>query len=165
MDFNSLISWIRQILYPVLSTPNSTVFIFSLALCLVLIVVTINRLTVDIKKLQAFDFEIKTHTHNLNEAKAKNDKTALRKLKRNELRLKQLRSYVSKQRLKASLITMVPVMVIYFLISNVYLGEQVALFPFDFPLFGNSAPFPIWYLLCYLAMFLPLSKFFGVSPS
>ena len=163
--FNSLITWLREILFPVLDVPSSAIFIFGVAFCLVLLVVTINRLAVDIKKIQAFELEIRKHTNDLNKAKANNDKTALRRLKREELRLKQLRSYVLKQRLNSSFITVIPLMMIYIIINTVYIGKQVATLPFDFPFVGRSAPFPIWYLLCYFTIYLPLSKLFGVSPS
>lgn len=163
--FNSLIIWLTGVLSPVLKTPSSTVFIFFLVLGLTLIVVTVNRLAVDIKKLQGFELEIRKHASSLNKAKRMNDKAALRRLKREELRLKQLRSYVSKQRLKASFITLIPLIMIYLITSTVYLNVPVAVLPVDFPLIGREVPFPIWYMLCYFAFYFPLSKLFGVSPT
>lgn len=163
--FNSLIISLRDALSPVLTVPNSALFIFGIAFGLALLVVTVSRLAVDAKKIQAFELEIKKHTHDLKEAKEKADKAALRRLKREELRLKPLRSYVSKHRLNASFITVFPLMIIYIIINAVYLGEQVVAFPFDFPIVGPYAPFSVWYLLCYFTTYLPLSKLFNVSPT
>lgn len=163
--FDSFILWLKNILSPVLILPNSSLFIFVLTFCLVLFVMIVNRMVTDIKKLKTYDLEIKKHTRDLKEAKEINNKTALRKLKREEVRLKQLRAYVSKQRLKATFVTIIPIMAIYVIISFIYYGQPAAIFPFDLPLFGRTIPFSIWYLLCYLTMYLPLSKLFGVSPS
>jgi len=164
-SLNSLVLWLRNILSSVLTVPHSALFIFGVAFGLVMLVVLISRLAVDMKKIQAFELEIKKHAQALKVAKANDDKAALRRLKREELRLKPLRSYVSKHRLTASLITIAPLMIIYILINAVYVDETVAIFPFDFPLVGRFAPFSLWYLLCYLALFLPLSKLFNVLPT
>ena len=162
-SFNLFITRLRGILSPVLSVPNSALFIFGVAFALVLLVVAISRLVVDTEKINRFELEMRKHTNDLNQAKAKDDKAALRRLKREELRLKQLRSYVTKQRLNSSLITIVPLTLIYIIINTVYFGEEVAAFPIDMPFVGRFAPFPIWYLLCYFTAYLPLSKLFGVS--
>ena len=162
--FDSFILWLRNILSPVLSLPNSSLFIFILTFCLVLFVMIVNRLVTDIKKLQSYDLEIKKHTSDLKEAKEMNNKTALRRLKREDVRLKQLRAYVSKQRLKVTFITIMPIMAIYVVTSFIYYGQPAAIFPFDLPSIGRVIPFSIWYLLCYLTMYLPLSRLFGISP-
>ena len=123
------------------------------------------RLVTDVKKLQDYEFEIRKYTRDLNEAKRKNDKVALRRLKREEIRIKHFRNYASRQRLKATTITVLPLMIIYFILNIIYLGQQVATFPIEIPIIGRDVPFYIWYLLCYLTMYLSLSRAFGVSPN
>ncbi|MDQ1280216.1 MAG: hypothetical protein QG670_1479 [Thermoproteota archaeon] len=157
--------WLHQASSYFLSIPHSSLFIFSIALVVVLVVMLIYRFATDVKRLQESEFEIRKYTLELNEANRKNDKVALRRLKREEIRLKHFRTYASKQRLKATLITILPLMSIYFLLSITFFGQQVAIFPFEIPLIGGYVPFYIWYLLCYMTMYLPLSRAFGVSPN
>lgn len=163
--FESTILWLREVLSSVLTIPNSSLFIFAVTFGLVLVVMIIYRSVTDIKKLQDCELEIRKYTRNLNEAKGRNDKAVLRRLKREEIRLKHFRAYASKQRLKATLITVLPLTFIYFILSIIYLGQQVATFPIEIPIIGRDVPFYIWYLLCYLTMYLSLSRAFGVSPN
>jgi len=162
--FDSFILWLREGLSPVLDVPGSALFIFGVTFSLILVVMIIYRLVTDVRRLQNYELEIRRYTRDLNEAKKRNDKAVLRRLKREEVRFKQFRSYISRQRLKATLVTILPLTVIYFVLSIVYFGKQVATFPFELPLIGKYVPFYIWYLLCYLTMYFPMSRVFGVSP-
>jgi uncharacterized membrane protein (DUF106 family) len=123
----------------------------------------VNRLLTDVKTIHGYELKTKKHTYDLNEAEKKKDKVAIRRLKRNEIRLKQYRSYIAKQRFKVTIVTIAPIMATYFIMSAIYLGQTVATFPINFPFIGRSAPFPIWYLLCYFTIYMPLSKIFGIS--
>jgi uncharacterized membrane protein (DUF106 family) len=161
--FNQLILWLREKLSLFNTTPHSALFIFSVAFSLVLLVMIINRLVTDVKKIHGYELKTKKHTSDLEEAEKKKDKVALRRLKRNEIKLKQYRSYIAKQRFKVTIITIAPIMATYVIMSAIYLGQTVATFPLHFPIIGQNVAFPIWYLLCYFTIYMPLSKIFGIS--
>lgn len=160
--FDSFIVWLKEALSPVLDTPSSALFIFATTFGLVLVVMIIYRLVTDVGRLQTCELEVRMYTRDLNEAKKRNDRAMLRRLKREEVRFKQFRSYASKQRLKAPFISIIPFMIVSLILSNVYTRQKVAISPFELPIVGKYLPFSIWYSLCYFAMYFPLSRVFGM---
>jgi len=122
------------------------------------------RLMVDVDRLEAQEFEVRNYNRIVKEAERRGDKELLRKLKRRELRIKQLTSWASKQRFKVIAVTILPFMAVSLLLSSRYLGIEVALFPFDAP-FLREFSFSAWYLISYFAAYLPLSRLFRTSQS
>lgn len=121
------------------------------------------RLMVDVDRLEAQELEVRSYNRSLKEIERRGDKALLRKLKRRETRIKQISASASKQRLKVVMVTVLPFMAISFLLSSLYLGKEVALFPFEFAIFKEFS-FSAWYLLSYFTAYLPLSRIFRTSP-
>jgi len=145
--------------------PYSMLFIFCVNVCAVLFGSSIFRLIVDVESLEAQELEVRSYNRSLREAKRKNDREALRRLKRREARIKSMSTSVSRKRLKAVMITVLPFMTLSFLLGILYRGGETALFPFEFVLLNRDTSFSIWYLLTYFTAYLPLSRIFKSSPS
>jgi len=145
--------------------PYSTLIIFAVNTCIVLLGSLVFRLLINADRLEIQESQVRSHDKNLKEAKRRSDEAALRRLKREEPRIKRIAASVSKQRLKASLIVVIPFTAISLLLSRLYLGKEVVLFPFEFALFTNNYSYSIWYFLTYFTAYLPLSKIFKSSPS
>ena len=145
--------------------PYSMLFILLVNTCIVLVGSLVFRRMVNIHRLETQEFEVHSHDRNLREAKRKNDQAVLRKLKREEIRIKRISSTVSKQRLKAGTVTILPFAVTSIVFNILYTGRNIVLFPFDFFLFNNKYSFSLWYFLTYLVAYLPLSRIFRTSPS
>ena len=144
--------------------PNSTLFVIALSIALGLIMMVANLLLTDVKRLREHEREIRKYTSTLNDAKKRNDKTALRRLKREETRIHSMQSYVSKQRLKVTMVFMIPFMLIFSVLNSVFAeAGTVALIPFDFPFIGRNIPFVWWYMLCSFAVNFPLYRLFGLT--
>lgn len=148
-----------------LPIPYSTLFIFLVNTCVVLIGSLIFRLLIDVDRLEAQEFEVHSYDRSLKEAKRRNDKAALRKMKREEVRIKRISALASKQRLKVVMITVLPFTAVPIFLGSLYAEKKVTLFPFEFLFFNEDSSFPAWYFLTYLAAYLPLSKVFRSSPS
>lgn len=144
--------------------PYSMLFIFFVNICIVLAGSVIFRLTINIKQLEIQESRVHSYDRSLSEAKRKNDKTVLRKLKREEIRMKRISASASKQRLKASMITILPFTAASIIMIMFYVGKEIVLFPFKFVLFSTSSSFSVWYFLTYLTAYLPLSRVFRTSP-
>lgn len=160
-----IIEWATNLLSPYITMPNSTLFILVLSLALGLIMMAANRLLTDVKRLQEYEREVRKYMSSLNDARKRNDKAALKKLKREETKINTMQSYVSKQRLKVTMIFMIPFMLIFTVLNSIFAEVgTVALTPFDFPFIGRNIPFLWWYMICSFAVNFPLYRLFGLTP-
>ena len=143
--------------------PYSALFIFTTNICVAIIGSLVFRRMVNADRLEAQELEVRRYDRSLKEAQRKNDKSIIRKLKREELRIKRISASVSKQRLKAALVLVLPFSGISFLLSLLYVDKEIVLFPFEFFLFNKEFSFTIWYFLTYLTAYFPISKIFKTS--
>lgn len=151
--------------------PYSMLFIFFVNILIVFAGSLIFRLMVNIDRLEAQESEVHSYDRSLSEAKRKNDKAILRRLKREEIRMKRISASASKQRMKASMVTILPFAAASIILSIVFVpritneARDIVSFPFEFVLFNKSYSFSVWYFLTYLTAYLPLSRIFRTSPS
>jgi len=142
----------------------SMLVVLVIASLLVIISMTTNHLVNDVKRLGEHEIEVRSYTRDLNEARKKDDKNLRRQLKRRESEIRGLQSFITRQRMKVTLVTMLPFMIIYLILSSAFSGiTAVAILPFELPLVGRELSFYLWYLFCYFTAYLPLSRVFGVS--
>jgi uncharacterized membrane protein (DUF106 family) len=159
--------------------PLSTIVILIIATVLGTCTSAVNRRFIDVEQLKLFNRESREYFQELREATRTNDKNLKAKLKRREIRMNQLRAVVFKQQFKAMGVTIVPIFLIYALLAGfpplgvkgIFTGVAAYL-PFGFSLLGNvtgngitQMPFVWWYFLCSLAVNLPITRIFGISPS
>jgi uncharacterized membrane protein (DUF106 family) len=124
----------------------------------------VNHLVTDVDLLAKHEIEIKRYTQQLQSATRKNDRSSLRTLRRREQEIRELQAFVSRQRMKVSLITMGPFMLIFILLNLAFSSVGViTTLPFDFPFIGKNLHFNTWYIFCYFTAYLPLSRVFHVS--
>jgi uncharacterized membrane protein (DUF106 family) len=117
---------------------------------------------INMDRLQYVTRAVRKYNEELKRAQTRGDKTALRRLEREERKLRQMSSYTQKQRMKAMLITVIPFSAISILLG-LYLSERpVAVLPFETP-YGRYINFYIWYLLCYFSAYLPFTRIFGLG--
>ena len=147
-----------------LSRPTSALFIFLVALGISLVSMTVYRYMVDLRRLSTVSQEVRKYNEALKKAQDSGDQVTLRRLRREERRLKQLSGYSQKQRLKVTMVTIIPFSLVSLLLGLLYSGVWVAELPFETP-FGSQLSFYVWYTLCYFAVYFPLTRVFGVSMS
>jgi uncharacterized membrane protein (DUF106 family) len=147
-----------------LSQPTSALFVLLVALAISLVSMMVYRYMVDLRRLHTVNQEVRKYNEALKKAQNSGDQTVLRRLRREERRLKQLSGYSQKQRLRVTMITIIPFSLVSLLLGLVYSGRSVANLPFETP-FGSQLNFYVWYTICYFAVYFPLTRVFGITMS
>ena len=147
-----------------LAAPASTISILIIAVTISLISMIVYRLLTDVKKLQSINDEISKYNEKMRDAQKKGSRAELRRLRREETRVKILASFSTKQRMKVTLVTIIPFSLVSILLGSFYGARSVARLPFDTP-YGSDLSFYIWYTFCYMSAYLPLTRLFGLSLS
>ena len=146
----------------IVNPPYSTLLILIVASSIALISMVVYRFMVDLKKLQSINEETRRYNDIARQAQRSGDKAKIRRARREEVRVKMLTSYATKQRLRVTLVTVAPFALVSLLLGSIFGSSTVAISPIDTP-FGKDIPFYVWYTICYFASYLPLSKVFGLT--
>jgi len=157
--------------------PGSTLLILGVSILFSFSISLINRFFAgkrDINQLRAWQKEIAEWEAESKKAKRTGDKRLLRKVKKQEKRISQLRSKMASQslgQLKLMPITMLLFFLIWLGLTGNLLGWQVINPPPPFaysvvawlPWFGSPLPFDLfqWYMLCSLATSALINRLFG----
>lgn len=144
------------------SPPYSTLLILIIASSIALSSMVVYRLMVDSKRLQSIDEETRKYNDIVRQAQRSGDKAKIRRARREEVRVKILSSYATKQRLRVTLVTVAPFALVSLLLGSVFGSDFVAKSPINTP-FGRDIPFYVWYSICYFSSYLPLSRVFGLT--
>jgi len=145
-----------------LTIPYSTFFIMFLAFISSLITTLLNRRFIDRRLLAEWQSEIAKWNAERELAKKTGDKKLMARVKKQELRIMQMRAKISGQQTKTMLITFIPFMLIWWFLLSFYGNIPVAFMP----IWGSdilSLPFFIWYIICQFFFNFLLSKIFGVE--
>lgn len=143
-----------------LSIPYSTFFIMFLSLIISLITILLNRKFVDRRLLAEWQDEIAKWNAERELAKKTGDKKLMAKVKKQELRIMQIRAKISSQQMKVSLITFIPFLIIWWTLTFFYGNKPVAFIP----IWGSvSLPFFAWYVICQFFFNFLFSKILNVD--
>lgn len=164
--------------------PASTIFILCLSILMAFLTTFINRRLISKEKLEqlkAWQREISAWTSDLNKAKRTGDKKLLRKVQKQEKRIKQLQMKVASQSLQS--MKTFPIFMILFILVWLPLtgrllywqlpikalfsgGEAVAYLPWNLPLFDGAIlelNLFSWYVIGSFAAGILISRVFGVG--
>jgi len=147
---------------PLLNPPTATFAVLFIAVGIALASMMVYRLMVDVRKLQSINEEIGRYNERMREAQKRGNRAELRRLRREETRVKMLASYSTKQRLRVTLVTIVPFSAASILLGSFYGMRPIAKLPFNTPI-GTDLSFYLWYTFCYFSAYLPLLRIFGLS--
>jgi len=161
------------------SPPASTIFILGVSLLLSFLISLINRLSTSREKLEqqkAWRKEVNAWLSDFNKARRTGDKKLLKKVQKQEKRIKQLQSKMASQsfgQMKILPITMAVLLLVWLGLTGKLLNWQI--FPGLFsglepvaylPWFGGKAmPLNLflWYLICSFAFGALFSRLFGLG--
>jgi len=158
--------------------PTSTIFVVCVSLLLAFLSTSINRLFTDPEKLKearAWKREVDAWTADRIKAMRSGDQGLLKKVKKQEKRIKQLRAKMLSQ--SASQMKVLPVtMVLFFVIWGFITGRILFWKLFDSPFSGGvivaylpwlNGPLPLdffaWYLFCSMLFGILFSRLFGLG--
>jgi len=143
-----------------LTIPYSTFFIMFLAFVSSLVTTLLNRKFIDRRLLAEWQSEIAKWNAEKELAKKTGDKKLMAKVKKQEVRIMQMRAKISGQQTKTTLITFIPFMLMWWLLLSFYGDTPVA----SMPIWGVlNLPFFIWYIICQFFFNFLLSKIFNVE--
>jgi uncharacterized membrane protein (DUF106 family) len=159
---------------PQFTPPTSTLIVTLTSVCLGLITQLVTRRVVDLDKERRMRAEVNAFNKEKREATLHDDKAKLEKLKRKELQMRQEQAKVSTARFKVTGITFIPLLAVYYLMSNFLGGFNllVAYSPIPIPLvvapFGTTSYGFIslfwWYFLSSFTFSSMLSKLLHTTP-
>ncbi|MGP3667501.1 MAG: EMC3/TMCO1 family protein [Candidatus Bathyarchaeota archaeon] len=141
--------------------PYSTFFTIGLALTLALLTSYIQRKFVNLDEVRRVREEMDILRKRLSEARKRGDKKALAKLQRDQVRLMRQSSSVMGQQSKVSLLTMLPFLILFWLLYSFFGNHVVAYSPIPIPygtIDGTNITFWLWYFFSALALNLPVTR-------
>ncbi|MEM2913190.1 MAG: EMC3/TMCO1 family protein [Candidatus Bathyarchaeia archaeon] len=141
--------------------PYSTIFIMLLAFAISLVTMLLNRKFVDRRLISEWQKEIEKWNAEKELAKRTGDKKLMARVKKHEVQIMQMRAKISGQQTKTTLVTFVPLLVMWWALTYFYGLEPVAFIP----LLWQKTPlsFFYWYLVCSLFFNFVLSRVFNVE--
>ncbi|MHA1271368.1 MAG: EMC3/TMCO1 family protein [Candidatus Helarchaeota archaeon] len=120
--------------------PFNTIWILSLSFGIVIGTSVFARFMMDIPRLKRYQKEISKHKKMEKEANETRNRKLMLKVKRKQKYIEKIQRKMSWERFKPTLITMLPFMVMFFILNWVFTGVIVGFFPFnawEAPLIGG----------------------------
>lgn len=164
--------------------PTSAWFIAVVSIGISLLSVIVTRLLVDVEALNEDMKKINEWNQRRKKAMETADKKLWLKVKRDEEYIRQLQSKMMMKRMKPTLVTFIPFLIIFSIIRSAFSGHYYAWIPFrlgGFPWIGGAhwfqetqppeplgyskVPFSLWYFITAFAFGSLLSRLFGANPS
>ena len=141
--------------------PYSTIFITLLAFLVSLITTLLNRKFIDRRLFAKWQKEIQEWNAEKELAKKTGDKKLLAKVRKREIQIMQIRAKMSKQQTKVMVITFIPLLLMWWVLTSFYGFTPVAYMP----LLGEPIEinFVYWYLICSFFFNFLLSRIFNVE--
>ena len=141
--------------------PYSTIFITLLAFLVSLITTLLNRKFIDRRLFAKWQKEIQEWNAEKELAKKTGDKKLLAKVRKREIQIMQIRAKMSKQQTKVMVITFIPLLLMWWVLTSFYGFTPVAYMP----LLGKPVEinFVYWYLICSFFFNFLLSQIFNVE--
>ncbi|MEM1507904.1 MAG: EMC3/TMCO1 family protein [Candidatus Bathyarchaeia archaeon] len=144
-----------------LSPPISTFFVMFIAFISSLVTALINRKFIDRKMLAEWQKEISAWNAERELARKIGDKKLMAKVKKQEVRIMQIKARISMQQTKVWLITFIPFLIMWWLLIFFYGNRPVAFMP----LLGEKVeiPFFFWYIICQFFFNFLISRILNVE--
>ena len=150
--------------------PQSAFIVLGAALLLSLVAMSANRFLVNYKMIASSRREYMNWMNQVRKARKDGDDKQLEKLMRRQASVSKMSFRATMEQFKTYPITIVPFYLIYAVLGVVFGSAAVAFAPFALPLAsvtagGGAAILSLffWYLICSLAISLPLTRIFGVA--
>ncbi len=160
-----IVNWLSNVLGPFRYPPLSTIAVLLISLGVGLTTVIANYIFLDVNKLRKIAAEVKEWRREMRIALMNNDKKKLTKLRKKEPYIRRLEAELMAERMKPSLIFMIPLWIFFIIFAGVFATElgYVAKLPFSLPFAGDKANFVTWYIICSILTLPIIQKIFKLS--
>lgn len=156
-------------LRPYNHVPESALIVAAGSLLLSVISMSANRFLVDYKMMANYRKEFSQWSQAVRKARKEGDEKQLEKLMRRQSAVMKMQSRATLEQFKTYPVTLVPFYIIYYALAGAFTGI-ISYAPFAFPfasvtMSGEASQLSLffWYLVCSLAISVPLARIFGVS--
>jgi len=146
-----------------LNSPSSTFFTLALALAISLTTTLLNRKFIDREQMAVWKRELDKWNAERNLARKTGDKKLLAKVKKQEPRILQIQSKMFSQQMKTSLVTFIPLIIIWQVLIGFFQTIPVARLPGIYTGQTIDLPFFWWYMICSFFTGTLLSRIFGTG--
>jgi len=157
------------------SYPLSMLVIFIVAIVMSSVSTALNKKFIDPNLMRRFREEYKELTRLMKELREESDLDRRlkleRKIKKKQARVTSLQAVIARQNLKIYLVTLVPFLIVFWILSMVFGTSPVAHLPFnapDFPIIstfarGRNLTFIGWYALSSIFLVSLLNRIFKIN--
>jgi uncharacterized membrane protein (DUF106 family) len=141
------------------------------------------RKLTDVEKMRRYNFELKAFRSEMTQAMREGDKQKQEKLKKKQQQMNKMQMEMSKEQMKPTLLFMIPLWVIYFLMSGFVGGGLLIVLPIFIPevacstastvshcvattVFSSAIPwmpFFWWYMICSFTFSTLINRLFGLT--
>ena len=121
----------------------------------------------NIEKMRRYNTEMKAFREEMSAATKAGDKVKLERLKKKQTQMTKMNTEMMTENMKPTLLFMVPLMGVYYLVSNFIKGATLAVSPIAIPLLVTSIPINLnffwWYMICSFTFSGIISRLFGLT--
>ena len=125
------------------------------------------RKLTNIEKMRRYNAEMKAFRGEMSEATRSGDKQKLEKLKRKQQQMQKMQAEMSMENLKPTLLFMVPLLGVYYLVSNFIKNAILVISPIPIQIFGIGPPIEVnffwWYFICSFTFSTIITRLFGLT--
>jgi uncharacterized membrane protein (DUF106 family) len=143
--------------------PFATYAILAIAISLGLITSFVNARMTDLKSYRKMMLDSARAQHQMMDAAKSGNQRAIDKAQKKQQEVMGQQSKMSMDRMKISLLFMIPFLLIWQLLGSFFGNIIIAYFPFDFPMVPKELSVANWYLICSFASSVIISRLLGLT--
>ncbi|MCL4517883.1 MAG: EMC3/TMCO1 family protein [Thaumarchaeota archaeon] len=125
------------------------------------------RKLTNIEKMRRYNAEMKAFRAEMSEATRSGDKQKQEKLKKKQQQMQKMQAEVSMENMKPTLLFMLPLLGVYYLVSNFIKGSILVISPIPIQIFGFGPPIEVnffwWYFICSFTFSTIITRLFGLT--
>ncbi|MCS7097007.1 MAG: EMC3/TMCO1 family protein [Candidatus Methanomethylicia archaeon] len=164
--FDWIVDSLIKLFGPYRDPPLSSLTIIGISIMVCLITMFANYILLDIDELKKKTMEINEWRLQMRKAIISNDRKQVMKLKKREAYIKSLEAEVMAERMKPTLIFIIPLWIFFIIFAAVFNNPEygyVVVTPFPIPFAGNKLGFGSWYIICSILILPILQKIFKLT--
>lgn len=143
--------------------PASTLFILVLSTAISLVTSIANRMVIDMEEFKRWTVESHHLRQELMDAMRSGNKRRIAMAQQRQQQLSKTQQRITMSRMKITLFSFVPIILIWQVLINFYRGVTIAYLPFEAPWIGSRLPVSTWYIICSISTNILLSRTLGLT--
>jgi uncharacterized membrane protein (DUF106 family) len=143
--------------------PEATIFILFLSLVLGIVTSLANLRAVDLEEYRNMTLESHRVRQEMMEAMKSGNQSRIDRAQNRQQKLMSQQSKMTMERMKISLLFMIPFILIWQILGRFFGGATIAYFPVDLPLIPQEMSVANWYILCSITFNIIISRALGLT--